>query len=923
MILNKFSTSEKFYMLIFITAASLIGLGLYGVDDLQKMNENTRTLYADRVLCMQQLANVRFEYTSEIQPAALKVKNGLLSFNEAGQRVQKATQIINANWHNYKLTYLTPNERLLVKQADILKTGADEACENLKSFLAKKDTLALNKSVKKGAPDLFAPVIAKVTQLMELQALVGKNIYVNNKHLYQSTSKKFIFLVLLALAIALSLSYFIIRNIKKLINDRLKSSHIIKQSEEKYRSLIEQASDAIYLVDNKGNFIEVNESMCKMTGYSRAELLKLNVEDLVDPEQLKSDPVIHGYHFADKPLIRERRLICKDKKIIHVEINVKAFAGNKTLVIARDITGRKRMEAEIREAELRFRTLVEKSMVGVYTVQNGKFIYVNPRFAEVFGYEAAEMINTFPVETIIHESYRALANENVNRRVSGEVEGVHYEALGVKKDGTTNWVEFYGNRAVIGGDSIIIGTMIDLSEKKLAEELILKEKQLSDAIINSLPGVFYLRNEKGKFLRWNRNLEIVTGYTAPEIENLVVRDMIATEDFKTLDTAVEKVFKEGYSMAEAGVKTKGGVKIPFLLTGSPITYENQLCLLGTGIDISSRIKAEEELRLSEQKYKLLFESNPSPMIMIAKDDMSIIAVNEAIAKLYGYTRDELLQMSVKELRPAEDFQQQLEIFSTDASDSTDLGVVRVIKKDGSIIFVHLFAHDIIFEGRPVRLSLVTDVTERLKAEAALKKSEANLQTILKTTDTAYALFDLELKAQAFNQKAIEFVKDEYYHFPKKGDKLVDFFPTERFPQFVNFTREVLKGNTINYEVDYPQANGAVVWYYVSLFPITNDNKEILGMMMALYDITERKKAENDLKSAYGKIQRQLSSIKDMAWKQSHLIRSPLANLMGLSAMLKLDPSDTEVLDFIQKELNRMDTIIIEMAGEASYHDIND
>ena len=922
--LNKFSTPEKFYMLIFITAASLIGLGLYGIDDLQKMNENTRTLYADRVLCMQQLANVRFEYTSEIQPAALKVKNRLLSFNEAEQRVQKAVQIINTNWHNYKLTLLTPNERLFIKQTDTLKIRADDACENLRSILAEKDTLALNKLVQKGSSNLFTPVVAKVTQLMDLQALVGKNIYVSNKQLYQSTSKKFIFLVLLTLAIALSLSYFIIRNIKKLIKERLKSNHILEQSEEKYRSLIEQASDAIYLVDNKGNFTEVNESMCKMTGYSGAELLQLNVEDLVDPEQLKTDPIIHGYHLRDRPLIRERRLICKDKKIIDVEINVKAFADNRTLVIARDITDRKQLEADIREAELRFRTLVEKSMVGVYIVQSGKFIYVNPRFAKVFGYEPAEMINTFPVETIIHESYRALANENVNRRISGEIEGVHYEAPGVKKDGTTNWVEFYGNRAIIGGESTIIGTMVDISEKKQAEELILKEKQLSDAIINSLPGVFYLRNEKGKFLRWNKNLEIVTGYTAAEIEKLIVRDMIVPEDLEILASAAQKVFKEGYAMAEARVKTKAGTKIHFLLTGSPITYENQLCLLGTGIDISSRIKAEEELRLSEQKYKLLFESNPSPMIMIAKDDMSIIAANEAIAKLYGYTRDELLQMSVKELRPVEDFEQQLEIFRTEASGLTDdLGVVRVIKKDGSIIFVHLFAHDIIFEGKPVRLSLVTDVTERLKAEAALKKSEANLQTILKTTDVAYALFDLELRAQAFNQKAIEFVKDEYYHFPKKGDKLIDFFPVERFPQFVNFTREVLKGNTINYEIDYPQANGAVVWYYVSLFPITNDNKEILGMMMALYDITDRKKAENDLKSAYGKIQRQLSSIKDMAWKQSHLIRSPLANLMGLSTMLKLDPSDTEVLNFIQKELDRMDTIIIEMAGEASHHDIND
>ena len=91
-------------------------------------------------------------------------------------------------------------------------------------------------------------------------------------------------------------------------------------------------------------------------------------------------------------------------------------------------------------------------------------------------------------------------------------------------------------------------------------------------------------------------------------------------------------------------------------------------------------------------------------------------------------------------------------------------------------------------------------------------------------------------------------------------------------------------------------------------------------MMALYDITERKKAEHDLKSAYERIQKHVSNIQDMAWKQSHLIRSPLANLKGLAAMLKEDPADNEVLDFIRDELNRMDNIIIEMAEEASDHD---
>jgi signal transduction histidine kinase len=120
-------------------------------------------------------------------------------------------------------------------------------------------------------------------------------------------------------------------------------------------------------------------------------------------------------------------------------------------------------------------------------------------------------------------------------------------------------------------------------------------------------------------------------------------------------------------------------------------------------------------------------------------------------------------------------------------------------------------------------------------------------------------------------------------------------------------------------VDYSNAGGSVYWYDVKLSPITNDNNDILGMLMALYDITERKTAEQDLKNAYERIQSHINSIKQMAWKQSHLVRSPLANLKALAEILRIHPEDKEALEHFQTELNRLDDIIHEMAKEASGH----
>ncbi len=574
----------------------------------------------------------------------------------------------------------------------------------------------------------------------------------------------------------------------------------VLKSEQKYHSLIEQASDAIYILDFDGKFTDVNDSMCKMTGYSREELLQLKAKDIIDPEELKTDPLRERIDDPSKSEIRERHFVRQNGEVFIVEVNVKMFTDDRIMVIARDISYRKRIETELRDTELKFRTLAEKSMVGVYMIgQEGKFTYVNPRFAEIFGYRPEELINSLAVEALIDKSHQDIASEHVRKRITGEVESVHYEAMGKKKDGSNNWVEFYGNRAIIGNQPTIVGSAIDITERK---------------------------------------------------------------------------------------------------------------------------KAEEELRSSEKKYKLLFETSPLPLWMVNKENLSIIAVNDAAAALYGYTNDELLHSTIRRLRLPED-QDKLEAFEMELNESTDLGVIKQRKKDGTIISVQIISHDIIFEGRKVRLTLTNDVTEKLKAEESLKKSEANLQTILNTTNTAYALFDTEMRLLEFNASADQFVKEQYGFALTEDVSLAEHFPKHRLAQLENFNKEILKGNNINYEIDYPQPDGSTRWYYVRMFPIINDQKEILGMLMALYDITEPKNAEQNLKNAYQSIQNHVESIREMAWKQSHLIRSPLANLRGLFSLLKDDPTETRVFNHIQAELERMDAILIEMAREASIYDISE
>jgi len=691
----------------------------------------------------------------------------------------------------------------------------------------------------------------------------------------------------------------------------------LQKSEEKYRSLIEQASDAIYILDAGGNFTEVNDSMCNMVGYDRDELLTMNVASLIDPEQLKIDPLNYSRLAPQKSRIRERKFIKKGGGFIEVELNIKKLHDRRMLAIARDISQRKEMEAELKKAELKFRTVADKSMVGIYIIQQKRFLYINPRFAEIFGYEPGELLGDSPSKKIISDEYIGLVKENIRARMAGEMESLHYEVKGKRKDGSNNWVEFYGSHVMLENEPTIIGSMIDITERKMAEELILKEKELSDTIINSLPGVFYLKTDKGQYLRWNRNLEKVTGCTYEQIKNSRNLQFIAEEDREKVAANIDKIFSEGYSSVEVNGLTTDGVKIPYLLTGSAINYQGHRSYLGIGIDITQRVKATEELILSEQKYKLLFEDNPLPMWMIAKNDLSIIAANKAAAMLYGYSNEELLKMNISDLRLPEDMQQIQKNYLINLDDSRDMGVTKHVKKDGSMIDVQIIAHDIIFEGREIRLAHTNDVTEKLKTQEAHQKSEANLQTILNSTDTAYALLDRDLRVLEYNNKALYFASHEFNFDLQKGAPVAANSSQKRLSKFLSNARAVLNGDAVSYEVNYTQTNGTNLWYYLKMFPVSNKEKEIIGLMVAATDITERKDAEQSLRLAYEHIQTHIDSIKEITWKQSHLIRSPLANLKGLMPLMETEPDNKEVLGYIQAELDRMDSVIIDMAREVN------
>lgn len=186
--------------------------------------------------------------------------------------------------------------------------------------------------------------------------------------------------------------------------------------------------------------------------------------------------------------------------------------------------------------------------------------------------------------------------------------------------------------------------------------------------------------------------------------------------------------------------------IPFILVTGTVSEEFAVYILQRGADDyilkknmqrlppaitmaieKRRTRKEKEialsdLALSESKYKLLFENSPMPMMLFLRSDYSIKAVNNAAVEHYGYSREEFLRMSAKDIRPEEDKQIFADAVQKDIGDQYRQGVWKHIKKNGDTIFVEIHAHDHKHEEEPARLVLINDVTEKLKVEQKLQET---------------------------------------------------------------------------------------------------------------------------------------------------------------------------------------------------------
>jgi PAS domain S-box-containing protein len=570
----------------------------------------------------------------------------------------------------------------------------------------------------------------------------------------------------------------------------------------------ESSRDGMFVIDIEGNYLAVNKAGCALFGYSKEEFLAADVSLLYFEEDLTQENAGLQRELWESGIdVIEIRLRCKDGTEIWVEMSIQPFMREnerQVLGTARDITARKRLQLSAEESNVRFRTLFEKSADAHLIIENEMFIDCNQATVEMLRYKdkeeffnkvhpatlspskqpdgrdslekAEEMMKialekgtnrfewdhmrsdgeVFPAEvlltTLVNEKDRRVIytvwrditvqktindtqqflaqkgwmgagyeffpslvkhvadilkvdyafvatvdDDSVSKTVALYVQGnivdnIEYELVGTPcnnvyaKDicayeknvqelfpedkmlvdmGAEGYVgmplwdstgKSIGLIAVLSTQQINHVTLVKMVlqlisvrvsgelERKQAEQALIQEKKITEDYINSLPGLFYVFDDK-TFVKHNKEFEIVSGYSNSELNQMYGPDFFDEVEAKYIGDRMKAVFEDGESQAEADLITKDGIRIPYYFTGARKEIAGKPHIVGLAIDISERRKAETALRESESKFRNVIEQSNDAIYIIS--DGRFVLVNKKFSVLTGVSVEQALNPDFK------------------------------------------------------------------------------------------------------------------------------------------------------------------------------------------------------------------------------------------------------------------------------------
>ncbi|HRQ41526.1 MAG TPA: PAS domain S-box protein [Chloroflexota bacterium] len=507
----------------------------------------------------------------------------------------------------------------------------------------------------------------------------------------------------------------------------------LRASEARFRTLVDHATDAFFLLDDQTNVLDVNQQACENLGYSREELIGMTVADF-DADLASADVKQNQARLDSGELIafdsRHRR---KDGTVFPVEIRIRPFWEAERrfgVALVRDITERKQAEEALRASEARFRMLVEQAADAFFLGdERGRILDVNRQTCESLGYTRTELIG------MTSENYDANPNpaflEKVRVRLAAG-EAITFDTVHRRKDGTMFPVEVRAHWFWQDGRRFGLALARDVTERKQAQEALTLFRTLID---HTNDVIEVIDPETGRFLDANEQACQALGYTREEFLNLTVPEINPLVAERSWQDTVVELRRSGFLVRESQHERKDGSIFPVEININYIRLDRDY-VLAVVRDITERKRTEEALTL----FRSLLDHANDTIELIDPETGRFLDVNEQACLTHGYTREEYLALTAPDISPLVTAQSWQKSMAELRQTGSRISENQHQRKDGSIFPVETNVNYVRLD-RDYVLAVTRDITRRKEAEASLRQRESQLRHIIDTVPEGVILLD--------------------------------------------------------------------------------------------------------------------------------------------------------------------------------------
>lgn len=589
------------------------------------------------------------------------------------------------------------------------------------------------------------------------------------------------------------------------LGNKLKESEIMnKNLIKELEILLDLIPGLVYVKDKNDKIIRVNQTF--------ANYLKVNKEDIIGRTTFDFFPEEQANKYRDDDLevIKSRKPKLNieefgdfpDGKMYAITSKVPIFNDkgeiDGIIGLTTDITEKKIIEQKLKESEEMFRMIAEQILMGIAIIQDDVVKYINKQFADLLGYSVEEITKWNPAEFIktVHPKDREMVLEHAKKRQAGLNDDVnHYIYRSITKTEKVLWFEVYAKTIIYKGGPADLVTIINISEKKDAEEKLIESEKKYRNMIENLDVGFYKGEFQGKLLMHNKTLNKIFGLEPS-------KSLVGTKSFQYIVDS-EELKKYHRQLIENGFVKDFLMQVNIPNRGKIITQLNAhlirnnkgepLEVEGTFLDVTEQIRAEQKLIESEEKFRMIADQN-FMAIAILQDD-TIKYVNRILIEMFGYTEIELLNLQrgefIKLIHPED--RAIIKMITSKRQRGEPIDVYehryRAIRKNGQVFWIDAYSKTIIFKEKPAVFAAFVDITDRLMNEQKLKKSEEKYREAYNRAN-----FYKDLFAHDVNNIYQSILSSSEICERLLDDKKLD---SEEFQKLINIIkRQVMKGSNI-------------------------------------------------------------------------------------------------------------------------------